>query len=87
MSIDSELEKTIASIHKLSVDLKDNSYLNDEAKEFGLRLIRENIEQVGGWYAATGVPTSVPIGSGPSTTNSNAKCPHCNNNIYVKKNP
>ncbi|MDW2170144.1 hypothetical protein R7Z48_11965 [Vibrio sp. 1567] len=87
MSIDSELAKTIASINKLTDDLQENRYLNDEAKEFCLRLIRENIEQVGGWYAATGVPTSVPTGSGSSATSSNAKCPHCKRNIYVKKAP
>lgn len=87
MSINSELEKTIESVHKLTVDLQENSYLDDEAKEFCLRLIRENIEQVGGWYAAAGVPTSVPTGGGPSATSSNAKCPHCNKSIYVKKAP
>ncbi|WP_337879341.1 hypothetical protein [Rheinheimera sp.] len=87
MSIDSELDKTIASLRKLTAALQDNAHLNDEAKEFCLRLIRENIKQVGGWYAATGVPTSVPIGGGASSGSSNAKCPHCKKDIYVKKAP
>ncbi|WP_146010718.1 hypothetical protein [Halomonas heilongjiangensis] len=86
MSLQNEIDQTIQALNNLGVALKNNEMLDEEAREFCIRLLRFNIEQAGGFYAAAGVPSSVPRG-GSQSSNSNTKCPHCNNDIYVKKTP
>lgn len=84
--VEQEFSLLVATARRVGKSIIDSANLDANAQAFGLQLLRSAITSIGGYYAATGVPTSVPGGVGGATT-SPARCPHCNKSIYISDSP
>lgn len=84
--VEQEFSLLVETAQRVGKTIIASPDLDANAQAFGLQLLRSAMIAIGGYYAAAGVPTSVPGGAGGAAT-SPASCPHCNKSIYIKDSP
>ena len=84
--VEQEFSLLVETANRVGKAIIASADLDANAQAFGLQLLRSAIISIGGYYAAAGVPTSVPGGVGGAAPSS-AACPHCNKPIYISTSP